>query len=69
MQGVVDRERALYEREKVEREEARKKKWVERLKGWKAERRALENGGDGWKVARVEDAVRQSVVDGKVAEG
>ncbi|KAK5121016.1 hypothetical protein LTR85_005800 [Meristemomyces frigidus] len=39
MQGVVDREREVYEREKVEKEEARKGRWLAKLREWKREKR------------------------------
>ncbi|KAK5130224.1 hypothetical protein LTR08_002309 [Meristemomyces frigidus] len=40
MQGVVDRERALYEAEKAQREAARRGLWVLRMKGWARARKA-----------------------------
>lgn len=39
MQGVIDRERELYEKEKVERSEAKKQRWLDKLKDWKMEKR------------------------------
>lgn len=39
MQGVVDRERELYEREKVEKEEKRKERWIEKMRDWKREKK------------------------------